>query len=421
MDLRNAMALTAARTPGAAFMTIDGRHDGHRKALLALGGEQLVRVPTETPERAVETFASALDAIRGERHGSGDLPIAWGWITYDAARCAASPRAFTDTRPRGDDCPSAWLSRHDAVLALDLTTGELTFPRDACAARRLRDALDDARGRSCERAPLAFTSATDQTSHRDAVETGRAASGGGEVYLVNVARMLHASRATPEALTARVRDAAPRYGFIQNTGEVTVAGMSMELALAWDRTAGVARTRPIKGTRPRDRDPERDRALALALASDPKERAENVMAVDVHRNDLGRVARAGSVRVPELCVTEAHRYVHHLVSTVTAEVAGDIPAVDVLRAMVPVGSVTGAPKLAAMDFIAQVERERRGLYTGVYGCAWGDGSIELAVAIRTMVCDARGTHYGAGGGIVWDSDPAREWDEMEWKQRAASH
>ena len=421
MELHAAMALAAARTPGAAFMTLDGRHAGHRKALLALGGEALVHVPAENPERAVEAFASAIDALRGERGGDRDLPLAWGWITYDAARCAASARAFTDTRPRGDACASAWLSRHDAVLALDLTTGELTLPQDADQARRLRDALDDARGRSCERSPLDFTSATDETSHHDAVETVRAAIGRGEVYLVNVARTLHAPRATPEALTARVVDAAPRYGFIQNTGEVTVAGMSMELALAWDRSRDLARTRPIKGTRPRDSDPTRDRAQALALARDPKERAENVMAVDVHRNDLGRVARAGSVHVPELCVTEAHRYVHHLVSTVTAEVARDTPTVELLRAMLPVGSVTGAPKLAAMDFIARVERERRGLYTGVYGCVWGDGSVELAVAIRTMVSDARGTHYGVGGGIVWDSDPAREWDEMEWKQRAASH
>jgi para-aminobenzoate synthetase component 1 len=119
-----------------------------------------------------------------------------------------------------------------------------------------------------------------------------------------------------------------------------------------------------------------------------------------------------------LCAVEPHRFVHHLVSTVEATVDGATPAREVLRAMLPVGSVTGAPKLAAMAHIARFERERRGLYTGVYGVVTG-ARVRLAVAIRTLVRDAAGLHYGAGGGIVWDSDPDREWDELVWKQRAA--
>ena len=145
------------------------------------------------------------------------------------------------------------------------------------------------------------------------------------------------------------------------------------------------------------------------------------MAVDVHRNDLGRIAARGSVSVPALCAVESHAFVHHLVSTVRARVGEDIGTKEVLASVLPVGSVTGAPKRAAMMKIAALEVEKRGIYTGVYGAIGGDGSMTLAVAIRTIVADSLGgASYGSGGGIVADSDSAREWDELAWKERALS-
>jgi anthranilate/para-aminobenzoate synthase component I len=122
--------------------------------------------------------------------------------------------------------------------------------------------------------------------------------------------------------------------------------------------------------------------------------------------------------VPALCEVETHAFVHHLVSTVRAAARDDVTVGEVLDAVLPLGSVTGAPKRAAMTKIAQLEPEQRGLYTGVYGSIGRDGSMRLAVAIRTAVSDSRGTHYGVGGGIVVDSEPAREWDELIWKERA---
>jgi anthranilate/para-aminobenzoate synthase component I len=142
------------------------------------------------------------------------------------------------------------------------------------------------------------------------------------------------------------------------------------------------------------------------------------MAVDVHRNDLGRIAEVGSVSVASLCAVEPHPFVHHLVSTIRARARQDVTAKDVLEAMLPVGSVTGAPKRAAMQWIARIEPERRGLYTGAYGVIEPDGSLDLAVAIRTIVADERRANYGSGGGIVMDSDPAHEWAELAWKERA---
>jgi anthranilate/para-aminobenzoate synthase component I len=126
------------------------------------------------------------------------------------------------------------------------------------------------------------------------------------------------------------------------------------------------------------------------------------------------------VTVSSLCSVERHAYVHHLVSTVLARPRDGVTVREVLEAVLPMGSVTGAPKRSAMTLIAALEPERRGLYTGVYGALFEDGSLDLAVAIRTIVVDASGAHYGSGGGIVIDSDPDAEWAELAWKERALS-
>ncbi len=404
LDARlTAMAHAAARSPDAAFMILDARGEGPRRAVLATGRDALVARAHDDLDGSLDAFGDALDALRASARSSGDegLPVAFGCLTYDAAWYAAEPRRRVDARPFGDRCPSVWLARYNHVTSIDLPPGPLRTRREVAF-------------------PLGpFESATAHDAHVANVEAVRASIRDGDVYLVNLARMLHAPRATtPEALSSRVIASGARYGAVFHAGDALVAGMSMELALSWDRARSLATTRPIKGTRPRRADPEDDRRESDELARDPKERAENAMAVDVHRNDLGRVAVTGGVSVSALFESEAHRDVHHLVSTVSARVAGERPAREVLRAMLPVGSVTGAPKLAAMERIADLERERRGLYTGVYGAVWSDGSVQLAVAIRTLVSDREGCHYGVGGGIVWDSDPEREWLELAWKQRA---
>ncbi|MFO0609599.1 MAG: anthranilate synthase component I family protein [Polyangiales bacterium] len=403
------LAFAAAATPGASFARLDPHH-----AVLAVGPAALVCVPFDRPDGALDALGDALDALSLD-----DGAAALCALSYDAAWRGASPWPVRDERPPGDRFPAAWLARYEATATLDLATGALTRAGSPAGLR----ALDDALARADTAPPAArwrFTSATDRAAHRDGVERVREAIRDGEVYLVNLARVLHAE-APPDvdrAVAARVLASEARYGALLRAGDALAGAMSMELALDWDRGLHRAVTRPIKGTRPRRDDPADDAREADALARDPKERAENAMAVDVHRNDLGRVAATGSVTVPALCAVEPHRFVHHLASTVEARVDGATLAREVLRAMLPVGSVTGAPKLAAMAHVARFERERRGLYTGVYGAVTGR-RLRLAVAIRTLVRDAAGLHYGAGGGIVWDSDPDREWEELVWKQRAA--
>lgn len=385
----------------------------HRRGalLVATAGDTLVC--EEDPSRALAAFAAISDARCAEDGGEG--PFAFGWLAYDALR-GDDPSSRRDLRPPGDRAPLALVRelRSWVALARDGSVIDGGGPERAAIEARVAEA-------STLEPVIAheIKSLTDRARHRAQLSAVREAILDGEVYLVNVARVLHGPSGMSDAqLCARAaRSQAPYAALLRGAGCV-VAGMSMELGLSFDRRTRALCTRPIKGTRPRDPRPEHDRALALELAASDKERAENVMAVDVHRNDLGRVAEVGSVVVDALCAVEAHAFVHHLVSTVRARARPDVDARAVLEAMLPLGSVTGAPKRAAMQQIAAVEPERRGLYTGVYGAMDRDGSLELAVAIRTIVVDEAGAHYGSGGGIVIDSDPEREWDELSWKERA---
>lgn len=408
-----------ARVASASLPALEGRPALH--ALASLDAPTVCVAP-EGDRRALDALAEALDTLCARADGPPELPVATLWLGYDAARAACDPRPFDDPRPRGDRCPAAFLAAHRATVVRRADDGVTVHREGAPAALvALDDAYREAEARVTARPALRFTSPTSKRAFVRAVETVREDIAAGRVYLVNVARRLDAV-APPglvgDAIAHRVVASRASRAMVANAGDVLVGAMSMELALRWDRRAGVAWSAPIKGTRPRRDDPALDAAEAASLRADPKERAENAMAVDVHRNDLGRVARVGGVTAPRLFEVEAHAFVHHLVSWVRAEVPRGLGAAEMLRAVLPVGSVTGAPKLAAMDEIARVEPARRGLYTGVYGHVFGDGSVELAVAIRTLVADGAGVHYGVGGGIVWDSDPAREWDELGWKCRA---
>jgi para-aminobenzoate synthetase component 1 len=181
--------------------------------------------------------------------------------------------------------------------------------------------------------------------------------------------------------------------------------------------SGRVETRPIKGTRPRGVGPEHDAALGQALLESPKDRAENLMIVDLMRNDLSRVCAPGTVRVSELFALEQYATVHHLVSTVVGELAPGADALDLLRAAFPGGSITGAPKLRAMEIIAELERMRRGVYCGSIGYWSVTGELDTSIAIRTAVVRGGRVYFSAGGGVVADSDAAEEYQETLDKAR----
>jgi para-aminobenzoate synthetase component 1 len=214
----------------------------------------------------------------------------------------------------------------------------------------------------------------------------------------------------------RARNAAPFAAFL-DFPEAVVVSASPERFLRVD-SHGMVETRPIKGTRPRGFGPEHDAALGQALAESAKDRAENLMIVDLMRNDLSRVCAPHSVRVSELFALERYATVYHLVSTVVGELGRGVDAIDLLRAAFPGGSITGAPKLRAMEIIAELEPSRRGVYCGTIGYWSVTGELDTSIAIRTAVLQGGRVYFSAGGGIVADSDPEQEYRETLDKARA---
>ena len=234
----------------------------------------------------------------------------------------------------------------------------------------------------------------------------------GDIFQANLSQRLEAPLAgTSLALYDRLRrrNAAPFSAYL-DFGDLVVASSSPERFLRI-QPDGQVETRPIKGTRPRGVGPEHDAALALALAESEKDRAENVMIVDLLRNDLSRVCRPGSVRVPELFALEHYATVHHLVSTVVGDLAPGHDAVDLLRAAFPGGSITGAPKVRAMQIIAELEPTARGVYCGAIGYLSTSGALDTSIVIRTYLARGRDVYFQVGGGIVADSDPEQEYRE----------
>jgi anthranilate synthase component 1 len=223
--------------------------------------------------------------------------------------------------------------------------------------------------------------------------------------------------ASPLSLYRALRGVNPSpYMYYFDFDDHHVVGASPEILV---RLAGDTVTlRPIAGTRPRGRTPAEDAATAQELLADPKERAEHVMLIDLGRNDVGRIAATGSVKVTEKMVVERYSHVMHIVSNVEGRLAPKLDALDVLRASFPAGTVTGAPKVRAMQIIDELEPVKRGVYSGAVGYLGFNGDMDVAIAIRTAVLKDRKMHVQAAAGIVADSDPQAEWRETQHKARA---
>ncbi|MEP6639175.1 MAG: aminodeoxychorismate synthase component I [Chloroflexota bacterium] len=334
------------------------------------------------------------------------------------------------------DLPPLRLALHDWVVAWDRRTGHAWLGGRALDGdgRRLARRLDDVHARLTMPAPQArpgptgpftFRSGLDRAAYEAGVSRIREHIAAGDLYQANLTRRLETPfDGDPWDLYRRLRTGDPSlFSAYLDLGPGQLSGRPRALLSASPEpflsvdAAGVVTTDPIKGTRPRGRDGATDRALARQLLSSAKDRAENVMIVDVLRNDLGRVCRPGSVRVPRLCRLERTAAVQHLVSTVTGILAEGRDAFDLLAASFPGGSITGAPKIRAMEIIEGLEPIRRGPYSGAIGWIGPDGAMQTSIVIRTFVADGRRLTLHVGGGITWKSDPAAEWEETITKAR----
>jgi len=258
---------------------------------------------------------------------------------------------------------------------------------------------------------------TEEAHHR-AVERIQACILEGDFYVANLC-VPFTGTLTGDPVTlafSTFRRARPPFGACLSLDGLRLVSLSMERLLA--RRGDRLWSQPIKGSAPLTGDTHQDCVAAEALAADPKERAEHTMILDLVRNDLGRVARAGSVRVLKPMTVEPYPTVQHLVSTVEATAKPDLGLADLLRAVLPGGSVTGAPKYAVCGHLAQAEAGPRGFYCGGVGWISANGDLDLALPIRTAQIEGERLTYWAGGGITRRSDPAREWAELHLKTRA---
>lgn len=353
------------------------------------------RLQADEPEQ-LGTLLSSLDDVAASK--DPDL-IAIGFITYEAGvLLEGSTPLFR--RPEGTPLAAFGLYRIRNATRVRATSPEsrFTFEEDP---------------RATPEASLSFG------DWERAVGTIRAGIARGDVYQVNLTRRTRIrASADPVALAgALFRENPVPYAVTLAEDAWAVVSNSPELFLDADLVARRAVSGPIKGTVARGRSDAEDAAARAWLLGSAKDAAEHVMIVDLIRNDLGRVAEPGGVRVERLGSLRTFRHLHHLESLVAARLAPGTRVSDLLRATLPGGSVTGAPKRAALGFIGRAEPCARGAYTGAAGFVRGNGRLVLNVAIRTAIVHHGVVDYHAGGGIVWDSDAAREWAEAETKSR----
>jgi anthranilate synthase component 1 len=362
-----------------------------------------------------------------------------GFFGYDVVRHIEH---LPDAPPRRHQAPDGLWMFTDLLVIIDNLRGTAqvvaTVPVDDTAPDALRAAYADGMARvdaaiarlrtaaalpaltfDADAPPATGVSSYDRARFLEHVERVKEFIRAGDVFQGLLARRIRVARDFDPAVLYRILrslNPSPYMYHLQADGTELV-GSSPELLVRLQD--GTVTVRPIAGTRPRGATAAEDEALAAELAADPKERAEHVMLVDLGRNDVGRIATFGSVRVPECMRVERYSHVLHLTSQVEGTLAPGRSALDVFRATFPAGTMTGAPKVRAMEIIDALEPEQRGPYAGALGyIAADDARMDLAITIRTCVLDGDEAHVQAGAGIVYDSVPELEWAETENKARA---
>jgi len=380
-------------------------------------GTFLDDVPQDEPALAI---VSRLLAEHRQSHISGLPPFQGGlagYIAYDFGRRLEPHAKIPAFAPI---CPDLILHRYDTVAAFDhMQERAWIVARDPRGADRLETLLKRKPAALGASAISGFQSNFTRPDYEAAIARTVEYILAGDIFQANITQTLSAP--LPAGFDAlafyrvlRQKNPATFAAFL-DFGDIRIASSSPERLLSYDGVTVEAR--PIKGTRRRDPDPSRDAALIAELTSSRKDRAENVMIVDLLRNDLSRVSKPGSVRVPVLCGLETYANVHHLTSVITSQLRGGRMLGDLIAATFPGGSITGAPKIRAMEIIAEIEKAPRGVYCGSIGYLGFNGHADLNIAIRTAQFSGGMARVQGGGGITARSSPAAEYEESLTKIR----
>lgn len=354
-----------------------------------------------------------------------------GYFGYETIRYIEKRLAETN-KPDVIGTPDVLLMVSDEIAVVDNLSGKLYFivyanPAEANAYANARDRLHNllAQLRTTVEIPEALAMPKSQAVSEFGEENFKAAVKKAQTYILEgdimqvvlSQRMSQDFDAPPLSLYRALRSLNPSpYMFYYDMGDHHVVGASPEILVRLDE--GTVTSRPIAGTRPRGKTRELDLALAEELLADPKERAEHVQLMDLGRNDVGRVAQTGTVKVTDNMMIERYSHVMHIVSNVEGKLKPSLDAIDVLKATFPAGTVSGAPKVRAMEIIDELEPTKRGIYAGAVGYLGFDGDMDVAIAIRTAVIKNKKLYVQAGAGIVADSVPQSEWEETQNKAKA---
>ena len=383
----------------------------------------------------IETLRGILNSIQCD---ASPIPMTGGYVGFFGYDMVRLIEHLPNPNPDAFELPLAVFARFDNLVVFDhaqqrvlAIANEIEGEVDAAAAEKSLGKLarlltaDGGGGAVAMPSPDRLPSKQDRTgwgdasmsgeAYREAVLKAKEYIGAGDIFQVVLARRWKVQKSPPPlALYRALRMVNPSpYMVLLELPDATLVGASPEMLVR--KTGHQIETRPIAGTRPRGVDEEGDRRLAADLSADAKERAEHVMLVDLGRNDLGKVAAAGTVRVASFMEVERYSHVMHLVSSVVADLESKHDALDALLACFPAGTLSGAPKIRAMEIIDELEPETRGLYAGAVGYFSFSGDFDGCITIRTLVVNGDETSVTAGAGIVADSDPVAEEQETENK------
>lgn len=398
-----------ARTSPDSFEPVDAQPLDALRALIA---ESRIDMPAELPANSAGVF---------------------GYLGYDMVRFMEE---LSEGNPDELGVPDALMMRPSMLAVFDSLRDELflsapVYPREGVSARQAYEAANERieetiarlerplpRGEVPDFSSIEVTSNTSREAYADMVRKAQDYIAAGDIFQVVLSQRFSADfTLPPTALYRALRRTNPSpYMYFLDMGDFAVAGSSPEILVRVDE--GEVTIRPIAGTRKRGDTPERDRELAEELLSDPKERSEHLMLLDLGRNDVGRVSKAGTVKVTDQFFLEYYSHVMHIVSNVVGELDPQYDNIDALAAGFPAGTVSGAPKVRAMEIIDELEIARRGIYAGCVGYFGADGRMDTCIVLRTAILKDGKLHVQAGAGIVADSQPDLEQLECENKARA---